>query len=77
MRGNSQVRFLGGWVGAIPPGYPTYVRVTRLAELSILKPVIIPISIRGITKCSKADSNRLPKLSYYATWILGVGETCR
>ena len=23
MRGNSQVRFLGGWVGAIPPGYPT------------------------------------------------------
>ncbi len=23
MRGNSQVRFLGGRVGAIPPGYPT------------------------------------------------------
>jgi hypothetical protein len=23
MRGHSQVRFLGGWVGAIPPGYPT------------------------------------------------------
>jgi hypothetical protein len=23
MRGDSQVRFLGGRVGAIPPGYPT------------------------------------------------------
>ena len=23
MRGNSHVRFLGGWAGAIPPGYPT------------------------------------------------------
>jgi len=22
MRGNSHVRFLGGWVEAIPPGYP-------------------------------------------------------
>ena len=25
MRGNSHVRFLGGWAGAIPPGYPTNV----------------------------------------------------
>jgi hypothetical protein len=24
-RGNSQVRLLGGWAGAIPPGYPTVI----------------------------------------------------
>jgi hypothetical protein len=34
MQGNLHVPFLGGWVGAIPPGYPaheeTYGNATRL-----------------------------------------------
>jgi hypothetical protein len=29
MRGNSQVRFLGGRVGAIPPGYPALSRDSK------------------------------------------------
>jgi hypothetical protein len=31
MRGNSHVRFLGGRVGAIPPGYPTRLATVRLS----------------------------------------------
>ncbi len=34
MQGNLHVPFLGGWAGAIPPGYPadeeTYRKATRL-----------------------------------------------
>ncbi len=29
MRGNSHVRFLGDWAGAIPPGYPTEFSETQ------------------------------------------------
>jgi len=39
MRGNSQVRFLGGWVGAIPPGYPTG-RNSRHSMVRVLKVII-------------------------------------
>ena len=43
MQGNLHVPFLGGWVGAIPPGYPadeeTCLRVTRLAPTHPYSPV--------------------------------------
>ena len=31
MQGNLHVPFLGGWAGAIPPGYPAHVVRTRPA----------------------------------------------
>jgi hypothetical protein len=39
MQGNLHVPFLGGWVGAIPPGYPaheeTYGNATRLVPTQL------------------------------------------
>jgi hypothetical protein len=39
MQGNLHVPFLGGWVGAIPPGYPadeeTYRKATRLVPTQL------------------------------------------
>jgi len=39
MQGNLHVPFLGGWAGAIPPGYPadeeTYRKATRLVPTQL------------------------------------------
>jgi hypothetical protein len=35
MRGNSHVRFLGGWAGAILPGYPTGHALHKFGSLKV------------------------------------------
>jgi hypothetical protein len=55
MQGNLHVPFLGGWAGAIPPGYPareeTCRKVTRLAptqrECGIFAPPLPPPASTG------------------------------